>query len=110
MRLFHLVFVAYSFSVLTKDVYAARKNKGCKNGNKRTISWRLKMLRRVSNQLNPKLRLLSLKNRISSDLEKGKEHGWITEDESRHRHVPRIGNVNVFISILMSNQLLILEF
>ncbi|XP_076079866.1 uncharacterized protein LOC143049971 [Mytilus galloprovincialis] len=89
MRLFHLVFVAYSVTILTKDIYA-RKGKACKNGNKRTLSWRLKLLRKVSKQLNPRIKLLSLKGRINSDLEKDKAHGWIKESESKQRHVPRI--------------------
>lgn len=98
MRLFHLVFVAYSVTILTKDIYA-RKGKACKNGNKRTLSWRLKLLRKVSKQLNPRIKLLSLKGRINSDLEKDKAHGWIKESESKQRHVPRIGKVYLFTNL-----------
>lgn len=97
MRIIHLLLTTYlvfiSFHEGTGGRGSSIRTKGFKNGKKST-SWRLKYLRRISEQLNPGLKLLSLKDINSKNYFTKDKLGQIVEDDTTVKHVPRIRKLN----------------
>ena len=92
MRIFRFVLTTYLVLVSVQGIIAARSRfrTRCNKNSKRGPSWRLKLLRKISEKMQPGLNLLSIKSRHQKNYLPDSPPGTVHIDGSRQKHVPRI--------------------
>ncbi|KAK3098702.1 hypothetical protein FSP39_022227 [Pinctada imbricata] len=92
MRFFHFVITTY-FILVSVQCAVARRNwlrTRCSRTSKRAPSWRLKLLRKISEKMQPGLELLSIKSRHQKSHLPDTPPGIVHLEDSFRKHVPRI--------------------